>query len=255
LRQAYWPYVASGRFIGGSGPMWFAVALLLFSVVYGAVRVVGRKSPQVDPEAALPSNAQVLGLTATIGLATFLVRIVQPMGTNIVNMQLCYFSQYIVLFCLGIIAARRNWLLRIPYAFGTRWFTLALVIGTLLWMFLVFLIVQTHTEANLSGGLTWQSAAITFWESFFCVGVCLGLIVLFREKLNRQGPLLRWLSDNSFSVYLFHPPILIAITLAMRGFAAPKLLKFLCATLLGVIFSYLASGFVFRKIPLLRRIL
>jgi peptidoglycan/LPS O-acetylase OafA/YrhL len=235
--------------------MWFAVALLLFSVVYGFVRVLWRKSPRIDQDRALPNDAQVLGLAATIGLATFLVRIVQPMGTSIMNMQLCYFSQYIALFCVGIIAARRNWLLRISYPGGRRWFCLALALGTLLWMALVFLIVQTHTEAKLSGGFTWQSAAMSLWESFFCVGVCLGLIVVFREKFNRQGPLVQWLSANSFSVYLFHTPILITITLAMRNFNAPKPVKFLCATALGVVFSYLASAFVFRKIPWLKRVL
>jgi peptidoglycan/LPS O-acetylase OafA/YrhL len=255
LRHAYWPYLSSGRFLGGSGPMWFAVALLLFSVAYGAIRVISAKSPKINPEGALPTDARVIGLASIIGLATFLVRIVQPMGSSILNMQLCYFSQYITLFCVGIIAARRNWLLRIPYAFGRRWFSLALALGTVLWMALVFLIVQTHTEAKLSGGLTWQSAAMSFWESFFCVAVCIGLIVLFREKFNCQGPLVQWLSANSFSVYLFHTPILIAITLAMRSFDAPKPVKFLCATALGVVFSYLASAFVFRKIPWLKRVL
>lgn len=255
LRQAYWPYLSSGRFLGGSGPMWFAVALLLFNVVYGLVRVIWRESPTIDPGAPLPHHAQVLGLAATIGLATFLVRIVQPMGTSIMNMQLCYFSQYIALFCVGIIASRHNWLPRIPYAFGRRWLTLALLVGGLLWMVLVWLIVQTHSEAKLSGGFTWQSAAMSFWESFFCVGVCLGLIVFFRERFNRQGGLVQWLSANCFSVYLFHTPILIAITLAMRSFDASKPVKFMCATALGVVVSYLASGFVFRKIPWLKRVL
>lgn len=255
LRQAYLPYLSSGRFLGGSGPMWFALALLLFSAVYALVRVVDKKPLKTEVHLALPNNMQVLGLAAMIGLATFLVRVVQPMGTSILNMQLCYFSQYVVLFCLGIFAARRHWLLRIPYEFGRRWFMLALVVGTFLWMLLLYLILQTHSEAKLSGGLTWQSAYMSFWESFFCVGVCLGLIVVFREKFNRQGPLVRWLSANAFSVYLFHTPILIAVTLAMRSFAAPKPLKFLCATVFGVIFSYLASGFVFGKIPLLKRIL
>jgi fucose 4-O-acetylase-like acetyltransferase len=255
LGQAYWPYVSSGRFLGGSGPMWFAVALLLFSFGYGIIRLLQGNSEKINRSEALPSGGQVMALAALIGLATFLVRIVQPMGTNIMNMQLCYFSQYIALFCMGILAARRKWLLRIPYAFGMRWLTAALTLGSFVWIVFIFLLVQTHSEAKLPGGFTWQSAVMCFWESFFCVGVCLGLLVLFREKFNRQGALARWLSDNSFSVYLFHTPILIAITLALRSFATPKPVKFLCATALGVIFSYLASGFVFRRIPVLKRIL
>jgi surface polysaccharide O-acyltransferase-like enzyme len=79
--------------------------------------------------------------------------------------------------------------------------------------------------------------------------------VLFRDKFNRQGRLARWLSDNCFSVYVFHPPLLIAVTLAMRSFDAPKLVKFGCATALGAAVTYLASSLLLRRVPLLKRIL
>jgi surface polysaccharide O-acyltransferase-like enzyme len=255
LAKAYLPYLLSGRFLGGSGPMWFAVALLLFSLAYGVCRSLYPGVPPARPEAALPSHAQVVGLALVSGLCTFLVRTVQPMGTNILNMQLCFFSQYILLFIVGVVAWRRDWLMRIPYRFGVRWLTLALTVGTLAWLGIVIAALSTHTEDRLSGGWTWQSAALCFWESFFCVGVSLGLLVLFREKFSHQGKITRWLSDNAFSVYVFHPPLLIAVTLAMRNLEAPKLAKFLYATVLGVAVTYLASSLVFRRIPLLKRVL
>ena len=256
LREAYLPYVSRGRFLGGSGPMWFAVALLGFSVVYCLVRGFGKAPPVQKPvDGPLPGHRHVFGLGLFIGLCAFLVRIVQPIGTSVLNMQLCFFSQYVVLFIVGVYAWRRNWLLRVPYNFGLRWFFWTLVVGTVFWLALLFALLTTHSEARLSGGLTWQSAAFSFWESLFCVGISLGLIVLFREKFNYQGPVARWLSDNSFSVYMFHPPVLIAITLVLRGLDAPKPVKFLCATLLGVGLTYLASSLVFRRVPLLRRVL
>lgn len=235
--------------------MWFAVALLVFSWIYAGLRLLQRKTPKNDPDAELPGDAQVIGLSLLIGASTFLVRIAQPLGTSILNMQLCYFPQYVALFCVGIIVARRNWLLRFSYVFGWRWFKRALLFGTVGWVSLVFLVVQTHTEDRLSGGFTWQSAALSFWESFFCVGICLGLLVLFRERFTNQNRLMHWLGDNSFSVYLFHTPILIAITLILRDFAAPKLVKCLCATVLGVVCSYVASGFLLRRVPMLKRVL
>jgi fucose 4-O-acetylase-like acetyltransferase len=255
LARAYWPYLSTGRFLSGSGPMWFAVALLLFSALYAFGRMVNRNAPKTEPEAALPSHAQVIGLAAVMGLCTFMVRIVQPMGTNILNMQLCYFSQYVLLFLIGIRASRRNWLVRISYGFGVRWLSLALTVGVLVWLAFVGAIAQTHSESQISGGFTWQSAVMSFWESFFCVGICLGLLVIFREKFNRQTAPAKWLSDNAFSVYLFHTPLLIAVTLSLRGFDAPKLVKFLVATLLGVTITFLASNFIFRRIPVLKRVL
>jgi peptidoglycan/LPS O-acetylase OafA/YrhL len=255
LAKAYLPYLTSTRFLSGSGPMWFALALLLFSAVYAVCRKLNPKPHAAETQTALPTNSQVAGWTLAIGLCTFLVRIWQPIGTNILNMQLCFFSQYILLFIVGIRAWRRDWLMRIPYRFAMRWMTAALTVGSLVWLGIIMAALVTHTENRLFGGWNWQSAGLSLWESFFCVGVCLGLIVLFRDKFNRQGKLARWLSDNSFSVYVFHPPLLIAVTLAMRGLDAPKLVKFLLATVLGTAVTYLASSLVLRRIPVLKRFL
>jgi glucan biosynthesis protein C len=255
LFKAYVPYLTSSRVLGGSGPMWFALALLLFSFLYGVWRSAERKSPCNQPDAALPTHAQALGLVLVMALCSFLVRVVQPIGASILNMQLCYFSQYILLFGVGTVAWRRNWLLRLPYRFGIRWLTLALTLGVAGWVGIIVTLLATHTEGQLTGGWTWASAALCLWESFFCVGVILGLVVLFRDKFNYHSTLTRWLSDNSFSVYVFHPPLLIAVTLALRGFDAPKIVKFLAASVLGVVIAYLASSLVFRRIPLLKRVL
>ena len=255
LFREYGRYLSSGRFLSGSGPMWFTVALLFFSLVYAVIRVTIGRKPKTKPDTPLPVPGQLVGLPLVIGVCTFLVRTVQPMGTSILNMQLCYFSQYVLLFIVGIYAWRRNWLLRIPYAFAMRWFRLTLMLGSLAWLGFVFAVLKTHTESKISGGFTWQSAGLSFWESFFCVGFCLGLLVLFRERFNRLGTFARWLSDNCFAVYLFHTPILIAITLGLRGWEASKPVKFLGATVLGVTATYLASSFLFRRIPVLKRVL
>ncbi|MGO8699344.1 MAG: acyltransferase family protein [Limisphaerales bacterium] len=255
LTAAYGPYISRGRFLGSSGPMWFALALLLFSIGYGLLRGTSQSRPKTDSPAPLPAHGQVIGLIVVMGLCTFLVRTVQPTGTSVMNFQLCYFSQYILLFAVGILAWRRNWLARIPSEFGLHWFGLAWTVGLFAWFGLIAAILVTRTEAKLAGGFTWQSAALCFWESFFCVGQCLGWLVIFRDRFNSQGPVARWLSDNSFAVYFFHPPVLIAITLAMRGLSAPKPVKFLCATILAVAATYLASSLLLRRIPLLKRVL
>jgi hypothetical protein len=49
--------------------------------------------------------------------------------------------------------------------------------------------------------------------------------------------------------------VLVAITLAMQGFVAPRPMKFVLATMLGTIITYAASHFLFRRIPVLQRVL
>jgi len=49
LSQAYLPYLSSGRFLGGSGPMWFALALLCSARIYGLARLVSDRALRMSP--------------------------------------------------------------------------------------------------------------------------------------------------------------------------------------------------------------
>ena len=225
LTRAYGPFLMSGEFLRASGPMWFAVALLVFCFIYAVVRRIGPQMPETEKLAripALPGHWHVIGLIVLMGVCSYLVRIVQPIGTSILNMQLCYFSQYVLLFGVGILAYRGNWLLRIPYTFGIFWIKLALTAGVMSWFAFIATsgVLQGDTQ-SLLGGMHWQSAALCLWEAFFCLGVSLGLIVLFRDRLNKQGRFSQWMSRNSFTAYLFHTPLLVAVTLALGRLAAP----------------------------------
>jgi len=63
------------------------------------------------------------------------------------------------------------------------------------------------------------------------------------------------MSDNGFSVYVFHPLILVLVTLALRWFAWHPLVKFVVAAAIAVPLCFIASSLVLRRIPLLKRVL
>ena len=99
-----------------------------------------------------------------------------------------------------------------------------------------------------TGHFTWQSAAYSFWESFFCVGVCLGLIVLFRDKFNKQGKLSKFLSANAFGVYVFHTPVLIFISMLFKDIVMYPFFKYLIVAGITLPMCFLISHLL-RKIP------
>jgi glucan biosynthesis protein C len=250
-------YVQSLDFLSGSGPMWFALALLIFSAIYAAFRqmlpFLGNPKWQ-NPNGKLPGHLTVAGLALLISVCAFSIRLVQPIGTSLMNMQLGFFSQYIILFITGIIAYRKDWLVRIPLSLGVTWFKAALMGGSIFWLAIMILGGGLSGDfSKYAGGLYWQSAAYALWESFFCVGVCLGLIVLFREHFGEQGKLAKFMSDNYFSVYVFHPPILILVTLALKDLAWHPIIKFAVSCALAITLCFLASHFILRRIPLLKR--
>jgi glucan biosynthesis protein C len=252
-------YIQTADFLSGSGPMWFALALLIFSAIYATLRLILHISgsrERLQPGGKLPGHLAVAGFALLISVCAFSIRLVQPIGTSLMNMQLCFFSQYILLFTPGIIAYRKDWLVRIPYSFAIVWLKAALIGGSIFWLAIMILGGGLSGDfSKYAGGLYWQSAAYALWESFFCVGVCLGLIVLFREHFGEQGKLAKFMSDNYFSVYVFHPPILILVTLALRVLAWHPIVKFAVSCALTIPLCFLASHFIMRRIPLLKRVL
>ncbi len=252
-------------FLSGTGPMWFAAALFGFSLIYGLLRLFASKPAVTSKQEAgnqvpkwnqfKPTFGFAIGLILIIAVFAFLIRIVQPIGTDILNFQLCYFASYIVLFILGIMAFRSNLFAKISYRTGKKWLISAIVLGFLAWFVLVAVATASGTTAALEGGLTWQSAAFSVWESFVAIAVSIGLIALFKEKFNHQSKLIKTLSNNSFAVYMFHPMIIIPITILLSPLVLYPIVKWLLLCVICVPLCFAVTHFVFRKIPLLKKVL
>jgi glucan biosynthesis protein C len=251
-------YLGNRIFFRETGPLWFALALLVFCLVYGLVRrtaeALGARQAGERGAARPVSHGLVAALIVILAGASFLVRLVQPFGTSWYNMQLCFFPQYIILFLIGLWTARSGFIQSVSYRFGLFWFRLALAAGIPAWAVLLGLGgALSGNEAALLGGLHWQAAGYALWEAFFCVGISLGLIVLYRERVNLRGRLTGFLADNNFGVYVFHTPILVAVSLALRTQAAHPLAKTLVVSALVLPACFLVAALV-RRVPGLRRL-
>jgi len=251
-----WTGFSVTGFLSGTGVMWFPVALFAFSLIYGLVRLIVRgPAPDSYRKQLEPTSAKAVILILIISVSAFLIRIVQPIGTSILNMQLCFFASYIVLFIVGIIAYRNNLFAKISYRTGKRWLISGIALGFLAWLGLVILATKSGNTAALNGGLTWQSAGYSVWESFVAVAMSIGLIAVFRKKFNHQSELVKTLSDNSFAVYMFHPPIIVAVTLLFSPIALYPIVKWFVLCIICVPLCFAATHFVFRRIPLLKNVL
>ncbi len=252
--REWWRHIVDLEFLSESGPLWFCLALLIFSTVYTLLRVTGARLRHVDQQP--PAAGALVAFAVLMAVLTFLVRLVQPSGSSFLNMQLGDFSQYVLLFTAGILASRGRWLSKMSFTSGMRWLAIMSTLGFAAWMTIVITggALQGNVKA-FSGGWYWQSAALNLWESFTCVGFCFGILVLFRETFNSDGRLARFLSRNAFSVYVFHPPIVIIAALLLVGIPVHPLLKFVFVTSFSVVATFALSGFVLTRIPFLRAIL
>jgi len=248
-------HIQNGEVLQENGPLWFCVALLILSLTYVVCRAFAPAKPLRAPFVDEPPRAAgLIGLALLIAIATFLVRLARP--PSIGNLPLRDFAQYIVLFGVGILGARRRWMTQLRLSIGIRCMAFALGPGLLAWY--AMLRSGGFFNGNTSAffvGLHWQSAAFALWESCTCVAMCYGFLAVLRAKFDTQGRVAEFMSANAFSVYVFHPPILILAARLIHGFTWPSVGMFLTLTVLAVIGSFTLSSTVFRRLPLLQRIL
>lgn len=231
------------------GPMWFVEVLLLFSAGYVLWRGMSRRVRPAREAAPLGAPA-IIGFTAGLALATYLWRIVVPVGAYVPVLGLptpAYLPQYAALFTVGLLAARRGWLEGLSRTAGRFGFTAAAVAAVAL-----LLVLGSSGDAFLGHG-TWQSLVVATCESALAVGMILGLLVLFRERLGDQGPRRRFLSDHAYTVYVTHPVVLVALGYALSGVQAPAVAKFALLAVLGVPLCW-ALAFVVRALPGARKV-
>lgn len=249
-------HIRSGEFLQENGPLWFCLALLLFSTAYPIFRRGHQLSPRFGAKLGegLPGTAALVCFGLAMAALTFIVRAVRV--PSVFNLPLRDFCQYILMFSAGVTVARKNWLTRFSYVAGMRWMALALSIGFLAWLALVLGGGALRGRAaRFSGGWYWQNAAFSLWESLTCVALCYGFLMLFREKCNKQVGFTRFLSENAFSVYMFHPPLTIAAAILLHSLTLNPVIKALVLTILAVSASFFLSAVIFRKIPVFNRIL
>lgn len=251
----YRNYVASGRFIGSTGPLWFAFALLVFCLLLVAWRAV-RPAPTPSSPAPPPSTRALWLFGLVIVLSTFAVRLVQPIGTNVLNMQLCFFPQYIAFFVAGLHASRHRWLDALAISRRARtagW--LALIGGPTFLLALLFFGAPADGQLEVFfGGWTGQAFGLAIWEQLAGLGLSLGLLALFSSKFNFDTPALRWLADRSFAVYVLHAPVLVALMMLFRALPQNPYLLAALLTFTGLLASYLLADLA-RRLPGFRSIL
>ncbi|MGV4927088.1 acyltransferase family protein (plasmid) [Streptomyces sp. BHT-5-2] len=256
----YWFYYLASW---DPGPLWFVEVLLAFALVYALVRFRAARRTQAAPVEAAPSRPtpqpqrplrprSIIVFTVCLALATYAWRILVPSDVYVPVLGLptpSFLPQYASFFVLGVLAHRRGWAQTLSRRTGRLGFVVAGV-ATLAYL----PILTTAASGTVDGNGTWQSLAAATWESTFAVSIVVGLTVLFRERLNHQGPKAAFLSRHAFAVYLLHAPVLVGLGLAFRWLHAPAAVKFALVGALALPLCWTVA-YAVRRLPRADRVL
>jgi peptidoglycan/LPS O-acetylase OafA/YrhL len=242
------------RFI--NGPLWFTQALLIFSLAYCAWRAVfGAKLTQSERiPSPVPAYRWWLASAIGVSLAALTIRQFIPTGENVFGLQLGYFSSYIFLFALGIVAWRNDWLRQLDWKNARPWiWTLAIAWPCLPICIAAAIKLIGPGKSNFSGGLSWPAIIYACWEPFVAWGLIAAWLLIFRERMNQPSALWAWLNRRAYAVYIIHPVVLVGVSLLMRGWVAPALVKWSVVGALACIACWLVADPLVR-LPGVRRV-
>ena len=237
----------------GTGPMWFVAFLLLLTLAYLALPDRSGATTARPPIRLTVANTTLFALG--LGLASFLIRLVMPIGTWVPYLvEPAHAPQYAGLFCLGIVLGKRGWEGAIPRKVWHYWawlLPISLVVG---FGSLGMILGDDGDPARAMGGMDAASLVYAIWEHLWCVGIIVLCLEFFRRRCSGQGPRLQAAGLDSYATYILHPLVIVALAVALQPVAIFPLLKFLIFAPVAVLASF-AVGHLARMMPGLRRIL
>jgi len=215
--------------------LWFLGHLLLYSAAYAAWR---RVAPRPGPARPLPvpGHALILGFVAALALVTFVVRLRYPVDQWaplfwVLAAEPAHMPQYVSFFAVGALAARGDWLRRMPTSVGLTWLAVGLLAAAGAY---VVSALGRWDALMAGGGPSLPSLARSAWEALLAVGLSVGLIVLFRELVGGPRRLLDRLARDSYAAYMLHLPVVVGLQAGAEKLDLP----------VGVLFALVAAAAV-----------
>jgi surface polysaccharide O-acyltransferase-like enzyme len=203
------------------------------------------------PKVAFPSAKAIIGFITAMAILEFIVRIWSPVNSWLPFglFEPAHFPQYILMFFAGLMAYRNDWLSKIPQGATVKWLSIAA------WSFAAFGIMYAFWgDAMFKGGLTFPSLGMAVWESIMCVSMNIGLVALFKTRFNSTSAIQKTLSNDAFTAYLVHVPIIVGLQLLLVDVAVPSLAKFAVVSIVGTPLTFFLSDLI-KKLPYTKKIL
>ena len=229
------------------GHMWFVESLLVFCLIYALIR------QWVQPvNEACYSKPTIIGLLVVallMGVGSYVIRQISPQdhwiwpfGIIPLPMEPAHYLQYVMMFVLGILAYRFQWLDKMSNSVGF----MALLIGIALAM------GNYLRDGGPWDAFVWQWFGI--YESLMCVFISFGLIWLFREFVSTTSRFWQWCAAQSYGAYMFHLLLMIVLQNAMDSIWIGAFGKFLFIGVVTTVLSFLLTWMV-KMIPGFKKVL
>ncbi len=267
------------------GHMWFVESLLAFCLIYALIRhtisnyqlSIVNATPHSDQRSEnyqlfKPTIIGLLIVSLLMGVGSYFIRQVSPQdhwiwpfGIIPLPMEPAHYLQYVMMFVLGILAYRFQWLdkgrsseshqARLDGRVMTELDAVKMSNGTGFTTLLIGIALAVGNYLRDGGAwndFVWQWFGI--YESLMCVFISFGLIWLFREFVSGTSRFWQWCAAQSYGAYVFHLLLMIVLQNVVDSIWMGAFGKFL---FIGIVTTILAFGltWIVRMIPGVKRVL
>jgi len=243
----------------GTGPLWFVEMLLIFEFGYALWRMTrrGNTKAQGEKERPFPTYRRIATCILVLALSAYLLRIIVTLNAQVLGFPSLFdLPQYLSFFIIGTVAARGDWLRKMPDVMAKRFFEIALAAsGTLLTLAIIGTEVSSLGWGSLVGYGSLSSALYALWDSTFAVGMTMFVIAYFGRHFDHPGKLWNFSSKNFYGAFIFQAPVIVTVAaVLLSSVHIESLLKFGLAAIIILPLTW-ALAYLVRKIPFVDRIL
>jgi acyltransferase-like protein len=243
----WWQFMHADPFLD-TGPMWFVEVLLIYSLVYAALRHWRAPTEEITTAGQIHgaglSGARLAKLALAISVATVLVRLVFPAASGQIGQShLWQWPQFVAMFGLGIVAANRDWLAPVPDRIR-RGCGLAALGGVAAFGVLAATMAAAGVDGDVlfDHRMHWAPLTLAAIEGPLAVGASIWLLGLAQRRLDRApGPLGQALARSAYGAFFLQGIVLIGLMIGMRPVPVAAEFKALTVACLGVAGSFALS--------------
>ena len=234
--------------------LWYVEHLLIASVAYALLRLLWKRPVMTSPGEPKPLLYwHVVVFALILALVSGIVRIWYPIDRwigflKLIQVAFADVPRDLSFFVLGAIAYRRRWFLELPARTGYVWLTVGLTAAVLWYSYSRGIRHVLHLSRPT------MRIVYPIWEAFLCCGMCIGLLVLFRERFHFQGRLGKVMAQDQYAAYLFHMPVVVLSQYMIVNAALSPFVKFTLVTVMSIPLTFLLAH-VLRKPAFARKVL
>lgn len=209
---------------------WFLVSLFLYSLLYLLVEKPCKK---------IKGNLtvwKIVGFTAIMAVLTFLIRLFYSIDTwvdifGVIGIEPAHLPQYLLWFFAGTCACENDWLEQITDKMGKIFSGIA--------AFTIFIIYFRRILPSVVINTVYL--IFPLYETLMSVSIIITLIYLFKKYISSQNAFFKSVSQNAFSMYIWHNLFVVSTQVVLCGIAISGYVKSAIVAAVSVSGAYLIS--------------